>query len=241
MPTYSLDLESTGTDPAKDRIVQIAIIPIDPPGPATTRLVNPGIPIPPEATTVHGITDAHVAAEPLFYNFAKALREILTGADLITFNGRDFDIPMLAEEFARAGIDWEPTGRMLDTFQLYRHFHPRTLAAAVREYLGREHEGAHDAEADARAAAAVLNAMEHRHGLAGLPDDVARISAGDTVRIDLAGKLIRRADGEAVITIGKAKGKTVREEPGFARWMLAQSFTANTMKHVRAELARVGE
>ena len=233
MTLLSLDLETTGTDPATARIVEIAIVPVG--GEAKVRRINPGIPIPPEATAIHGITDADVAECPTFRQIARGVLSALDGVTLTGFNVRDYDVPVLAEEFHRAGIEWEPAG-VLDAFQVFRHFERRDLAAAVRFYLGREHVGAHGAEADARAAADVLGAQLARYAVD--LDAAAKITAGEESRIDLAGKLVRRADGEAVYAFGKVKGRTVREDPGFAAWMLRQDFTENTKRHVRAELAR---
>lgn len=209
----AIDLETTGTDPATARIVEIALV--DPDGTRRVRRINPGIPIPPEATAVHGITDADVADCPTFPQIARSLFYVLEGVQLTGFNVRDYDIPLLAEEFARAGMDWEPTAPVLDAFQVFRHHEPRDLAAAVRFYLGADHAGAHGAEADAVAAASVLGAQLARYDIS--LEDVARITAGEQPRIDLAGKLVRRADGEAVYAFGKVKGKTVREDPGFGR------------------------
>lgn len=231
LPLFALDTETTGTEPGA-RIVEVAVVPIDPPGPPRVRRLNPGIPIPAEATAVHGITDADVADCPRFAQVARGLADLLTGVDVVGFNVT-FDLVLLSEEFTRAGVDWTFNGRILDAMAVFKHYHPRDLSAAVRTYLGREHEGAHGAGSDAGAAAEVLRAQIAAHGID--LDEVARLSGADK-RVDLAGRLMRLPDGRVAYAIGKAKGTAVLDDPGFGRWMLKQDFPEDTKARIRAIL-----
>ena len=141
-PLAVLDTETTGVDPLTDRIVELAVVRLDPDGAARRyrRLVDPGVPIPPAATAVHGIADADVAGRPRFAAIADRLARRLDGCDLAGFNLRRFDLPLLAAEFARAGVAFDPADRaVVDAQQIYHAREPRDLAAAVRFYCGREH------------------------------------------------------------------------------------------------------
>lgn len=161
-PLAIYDLETTGTNPVTDKIVEISILKVFPNGTreARTRKLNPERPIPGEATAVHGITDAEVATQPTFKQIAKALFTYLSDCDLCTFNGKRFDVPLLAEEFARVQLDFP--GRqvaIVDVFDIYRLLNPRSLSAAVAQYLNREHTQAHSAEADTTVTFELLEAM----------------------------------------------------------------------------------
>lgn len=167
-PLVFMDIESTGVDPQKDRIVELSIVrfsPFDSPL-VKTRRFNPEGPIPAEATEVHGITDDDVAAEPRFRQCAQALLLLLDECDLAGFNIRRFDLPLLIAEFERAGHAFDHQGRrIIDALALYHLHEPRNLEAAVFHYLGRAHTGAHGAEADTLATAEVLAAQVTRYGL----------------------------------------------------------------------------
>ncbi|MGD2124271.1 MAG: 3'-5' exonuclease, partial [Gemmatimonadota bacterium] len=142
-PLAFLDLETTGLSTVSDRIVELAIIRVSPQGDVLERVrrFNPGIPISPEATAVHGITDEEVADEPPFPARAKALAELLEPCDMAGFNIRRFDLPMLLAEFKRAGVSFSVQGRrLLDAQLVFHREEPRDLSAAARFYLGREHE-----------------------------------------------------------------------------------------------------
>ena len=234
MKIIHLDLETTSADITSARIVQIAFA-IDNEEPRK-RLINPGVPIPAEATAVHGITDEMVADAPTFRQVARALLEKLTEADVISgFNIESFDLPLLSEEFARVGIVW-PAERpkIIDVYKLYTHWYPRKLANAVATYCGREQTAAHDAGGDVIDSRDVLAVMQQRPDFA-----EALVETHDKGQIDLAGKLVRDADGDALYTFGQHKGRKLREEPGFARWMLSKDFAADTKRAVEAELARI--
>lgn len=168
-PLVFIDSETTGTDTQKDRIVELSLVIFRPRGeePETrTRRLNPECSIPAEATAVHGITNDDVADCPYFRNIADGLLDLLDGCDLAGTNIRRFDLPILVAEFERTGRRFDLDGvRILDTQNVFHKEEPRTLEAAVRLYLGREHDGAHGAEADAIASADVLFAQIERYGL----------------------------------------------------------------------------
>ena len=233
-PLISLDLETTGLDPERDRIVEISRVKSAPAGTrdVRTRRLHPGMPIPPAATAVHGITDADVADCPRFAQVARPLAAFLEGCDVTGFNVERFDLPMLAGEFRRAGVTYPTAGlRVVDSFRLYLRREPRDLASAVRFYCGREHEGLHSAEADAIAAADVLLAQLERYQ--DLPDDVDGLARAARPEpepdwIDADGKLVWRS-GEAAIGFGRHRDRLLRElaatQADYLRWILAQEFS----------------
>ena len=233
---FHFDLETTGVDPAKDRIVQIAYAMGN--EEPRKRLINPGIPIPAEATAIHGITDEMVANAPTFGQIAKALLEKLDRADCISgFNILSFDLPLLSEEFARVGITWPVKRlRIIDVYKLYSHWYPRKLANAVATYCGREQTAAHDAAGDVIDCRDVLSVMQNRSDFAEVLDTTHNVG-----QIDLAGKLVRDQEGYAVYTFGKHKGQRLCDQPGFARWMLGVDFPVDTKRAVELELARINQ
>ncbi len=161
-PIVFFDLETTGTDPAWDRIVEIAVLRIEPDGRSEVRArrVNPERPIPPEATAVHGIRDEDVREAPTFRQIARSLLAFIGDADLAGYNLRRFDLPLLERELRACGLDLGVSRRwVVDVMTIFHKKEPRDLEAAVRFYLRREHEGAHGAEADVLAAAEVLDAQ----------------------------------------------------------------------------------
>ena len=247
-PLAILDLETTGTDPVADAIVEVAVVRVDLDGrrTSTVRRVNPERPIPPEASAVHGITDADVAHEPTFRAIAARLHRHLEGCDIGGFHVLGFDIPMLWEHFHRAGIEWNvDLERVVDAGVIFRHLEPRDLAGAVRFYLGRELEGAHGARADAEATLEVLEAILGRYPrfTPGVINAEVQLASryDEQPALDVAGKVRLRADGEAVYTFGQAKGRTVREDPGFARWVLnKEGFSVHTKRVLRWALRRIG-
>ncbi|MBI4370723.1 MAG: 3'-5' exonuclease [Elusimicrobia bacterium] len=224
------DLEATGVDPLNDRIVDVCVLRREPDGQETvfSELVDPGVPIPPEAASVHGITDAMVAGRPSFKDLAPRLLAALAGADLSGFNAVKYDVPLLAAEFKRVGVDWPAADvRVVDSFVLFSRKQPRDLGAAYAFYCGKSLAGAHRAEADTRAAAEVLWAQLDRYP--DLPRDVPGLQAWcaqrkpNDSRVDEEGKFAWR-HGEAVFAFGnKHKGKTLREvaraDPGYLTWM----------------------
>jgi DNA polymerase-3 subunit epsilon len=243
-PLAILDLETTGTDPQVDRIVEISVLKIHPDGrheQLTTRL-NPGMPIPPAATAVHGIDDAAVAAAPAFAEVAGRVLDFLDGCDLGGFNLKRFDLRLLYTECSRAGRTLPLEGRgVIDAMEIFHTYERRDLAAAVRFYCGREHADGHQAAADVRATVDVLDAMLARY--ADLPRTVAGLhlhfKVPDTV--DSSG-CFTRVEGEIRFAFGKYRGQPLHliavRKPDYLEWMLNQSFFDDTKQVVREALTR---
>ena len=227
-PLIFFDLETTGLNFKNDRIVELALIKITPQGDVLERVrrFNPGIPIPAEATAVHGITDADVADEAPFCARARALADMMEGCDLAGFNVRRFDIGMLVAEFARCGIRFEMEGRrVVDMQNIFHHEEPRDLSAAARFYLGREHDEAHTALGDIRTSAAVLGAQLQRYPQ--IPRDLDGLHAYCQEYFPLRTEVDRwftsEEDGR-VFKRGKHQGRRLdevaRTEPDYLRWMM---------------------
>ena len=236
-PIVFLDLETTGVDPAKDRIVEVSLVKVQPDGSeeVKTRRINPGMPIPPESTQVHGITDDDVKDEPRFEQIAKSLAAYIEGCDLAGYNSNKFDIPVLVEEFLRAGVDVDLKKRkFVDVQTIFHKMEQRTLVAAYRFYCDRELEGAHSAEADTLATYEVLKAQLDRYP--DLENDVeflARFTEQNRCA-DYAGRILYDKDDVEVFGFGKYKGRPVaevfREEPGYYSWMMNGDFPMYTKK-----------
>lgn len=217
-----VDCETTGTDPASDRVVEVAVVRD---GARRVWRVNPGVPIPPEATAVHGIADGDVAACPRFADVAREVVGALAGCVVVTFNGRAFDLPLLRAECERAGFAWPlADAPVVDVLTLDRELTRHTLAGCVRRWCGREHIGAHGAEADAAATLDVLRAMLAAHPMT-LAELVA-LSGGNAATP--CGRVLWGDDGRAVWGFGKCKGAAINSDTGFARWVAAkQDFPAD--------------
>jgi DNA polymerase-3 subunit epsilon len=223
------DLEATGTDPLRDRIVQIALVRLKVDG-ARERfdsLVNPERPIPPAAIAIHHITDEMAAQAPTLRVLAPKIRELFDGADLGGFNIRGYDLPMLQAELARVAKPLDMEGRrVVDAMTIFHKLEPRTLGRAYEFYCGKLLEKAHDATADAEASLDVFLAqVERYHGRPGRPDlaqDIAGLHDFCDLNVDALGKLNWR-EGEAAFSFGKYRGKTLREvlelEPGYIQWL----------------------
>lgn len=235
-PLVFFDLETTGTDTAKDRIVEISVLKVHPNGTEETRTrrVNPEMPIPQGATDVHGITDEDVKNEPTFKQIAKSLADFMEGADIAGFNSSRFDIPLLAEEFLRAGVDFDFSKRkMIDVQIIFHKKEQRTLEAALKFYCGKELEDAHSAEADTRATYEVLKGQLDKYDdLENDIDFLAKEFSAYNNNVDLAGRIILNEDGIEVFNFGKHKGRSVVEvlktEPSFFAWMMDADFPLNT-------------
>lgn len=242
-PLAFFDLETTGTRPDADRIVEICIVVVHPDGTDTryTRRVNPGIPIPAGATAVHGIHDADVAEEPPFGDILPEVDRLLEGADLAGFNVISYDLPLLEAEYSRAGRPFRRDGRRLvDAQRIFHLREPRTLSGAVRFYVGREHEGAHGAEADVLATVEVLDAQLERYDdLPRSVDGLARASIPEDW-VDAQGK-IRWSGEEALLDVGKHRGRSLRDlardDPSYLRWIAEKSdFPADTRRIIAEAL-----
>jgi DNA polymerase-3 subunit epsilon len=239
-----IDLETTGIDPQKDRIVEIGVLKLLPAGgrEQLTRRINPGMPIPPGATAVHGISDADVAGAPRFEEIADALLALLDGCDFCGFNLKRFDLRVLHAEFARAGRTLSLEGRsVIDAMEIFHRYEPRDLGAAVRFYLGREHSGAHSASGDVQATAQVLDAMLARY--AGLPRTVTGLHQHfvDPGCVDSDG-FFARVGGQLRFAKGKYRGQPLDHvaatRPDYLEWMLRESLFGDTRAIVKEALAR---
>ena len=234
-PIIFFDLETTGTNITHDRIVEISIIKVLPSGEEQerTRRINPEMPIPAEATAIHHITDADVANEPTFRHLAKSLAEIFADCDIAGFNSNRFDIPLLLEEFHRAGIvlDLSKT-RFVDVQTIYHKMEPRNLSAAYKYYCGQDLEAAHSANADTRATLEVLKAQLDKYPE--LTNDVKALSefSCHNRNVDFAGRLIYNDANKEVINFGKYKGQlaedVLRRDPGYYSWVQQGDFQQNT-------------
>lgn len=244
-PLAFFDIEATGATPRADRIVEIAILRLLPNGQQDFHnyRVNPGMPIPPEATRIHGISDADVASCPLFPAIAKELLALLENCDLAGYNVSRFDIPMLQEEFLRAGITFDIEGRrVIDPQRVFHRRVPRDLTAALAYYCNEMHLDAHGAEADVRATLRVLEAQFERYP--DLPQDMDALhdycNPRDPSWADRTGRL-RWAEGVIVLNFGKKKGTPLREvmrdDPGFVKWILRSDFPRDTKDLIENAMA----
>ena len=240
-PLVVFDIESTGTSPRKDRIIELAAIKVSPEGSEERKcwLLNPGIPIPPETTAIHGITDEIVKDCPTFADKANEIFEFFRDCDLSGFNADRFDIPCLEEEFARVGLNFAATARRhVDVQRIYHKMEPRDLTAAVKFYLGRPHEGAHGAEADAAATLEVLKAQMEKYPA--LPKTSAEMDEylvpHDPLNADRNG-MLRWKDGELTVNFGKKKGESLTKlmlnEPNYLRWLMKGDFDSEVRMIVK--------
>ena len=243
-PLVFFDLETTGTDPARDKIVEISVLRITTDGEreSRTRRVDPGRPIPSGATAVHGIRDEDVRDAPKFRQIARGLVDFLDDADLAGFNIARFDVPLLERELKEAGFDLGLSGRRLvDAMSIYHRKERRDLSAAVKFYLDREHAGAHAAEDDVLAAVDVLDAQLERYD--DLPRDVAELDAWirpvPQDAVDHRGKFVWR-EGEVTFAFGRHHGRTLREvakdAPDYLEWILGTDFPADARELVAGAL-----
>ena len=236
-PLIIFDIESTGLDVSKDRIVEISAMKIFPDGKEDirTRRLNPGIPISPEATVIHGITDEDVKDCPVFKAIARNLAAFLEGCDLAGYNSLKFDLPLLAEEFLRVGITIDfHKRRMIDVQNIFHRMEQRTLVAAYKFYCNSELNNAHSAEADARATYEVLKAQLDKYpDLQNEVDFLAEFSTR-TRNFDYAGRIIEGENKEPVFNFGKYKGRKVKDvlstDTAYYAWMMNGDFTLDTKR-----------
>lgn len=257
LPFVTFDLETTGLDTACDRIIQIGIQRITLDNTAPLRgfepehvlyksPVNPQRPIPARVTEITGITDAMVATAPTFAAIAEEVRKLIgDNCYIVGFNHLNFDIPVLWEEFHRCGIAWDVKLPLcIDVGNLFRKVEPRTLAALVKKLFGEELAEAHDASADATATFRCLGAMAEKYPeLTNLgASELAAFSKMDDLdgqpveRVDLAGLLVRDAQGVVRYTHKKVRGVALADDPGYAEWMLRGGFSENTKQAIIREL-----
>ena len=235
-PIVFFDLETTGIDVAKDRIVELCYIKVFPNGneESKTMRINPTVHIPEHTTEIHGITDDDVKDCPTFAQIAKNLYKTLEGCDLAGFNSNRFDIPLLVEEFLRCGIDFDLTKRkFIDVQTIYHKLEQRTLTAAYKFYCGKDLTNAHSADADTRATLEVLEAQLDKYPDV-LQNDINFLDefSKTNKNVDFAGRIIYNDKGEEVFNFGKHKGKLVKDilkkEPSFYNWMMQGDFALNT-------------
>ncbi len=243
-PLVVFDIESTGTSPRKDRIIELAAIRVMPDGTEESRcwLLNPTIHIPEETTAIHKIADEDVKDCPTFADKAAEIFEFFRDAALSGYNADRFDIPMLEEEFARVGMNFGAGARPhIDVQRIYHKKEPRDLSAALKYYCGREHSGAHGAEADTRATLDVLKAQLERYD--DLPDTVAALdeylAPHDPLNADRNG-MLRWKDGELTINFGKKKGEKLKDlmfnEPKYLKWIVGGDFDSDVRMIVKDAL-----
>ncbi|WP_297949304.1 3'-5' exonuclease [Porphyromonas sp.] len=239
-PLVFFDIESTGLSPEKDRIVEISLIKVYPDGheEVRTRRINPECHIPEESTAVHGITDDDVRDCPTFRQVAKSLASMIQGCDIAGYNSNRFDVPLLGEEFIRAGVEVDFSRcRFIDVQTIFHKMERRTLEAAYKFYCEKDLTEAHSAEADTRATLEVLKAQLDRYP-EDLQNDVEFLSSFTTQQrnLDLAGRFVYNEKDEVVINFGKHKGTPVAEvlkkEPGYYDWVMKADFSEDTKQHL---------
>lgn len=248
-PIAFFDLEATGTNISTDRIVEISIVKVHPDGGQEiyTKRVNPTIPIPLETSLIHGIYDKDIKAEKTFKELAREIHQFIGQSDLAGFNVLKYDIPLLVEEFLRAGIEFDLDKRnLLDAQKIFFMMEKRNLSAAYKFYCGRILENAHSAEADTLATLEVFKAQIERYigeEMEDLQGNKVGIFENDMKKlhdllnekmVDLAGRFVFNSKGEEVFNFGKQKGKTIaqvlKEEPGYYDWMMRGDFPLDTKR-----------
>lgn len=249
IPLCFFDLEATGTNISRDRIVEIAVVKVMPSGEILRKsnVINPTIPIPAETTAIHGITNEQVADKPTFKEVAREYAKFMEGCDLAGFNILKFDVPLLVEEFLRADVEFDyQKKKIIDSQKIFHLMEKRTLSAALMFYCGKKIEKAHSAEADTMATVDVLMAQIERYNGQEVTDGLERkvgviendmeslskLVADDLV--DLAGRMVRNSKGDIIFNFGKHKNKLVmdvfKEEPAYYEWMMNGDFPLDTKR-----------
>lgn len=245
-PIIFFDLEATGTNPQVDKIVEICVAKLMPGGESEvkTRRVNPGIPIPAETTEIHGITDKDVANEPSFSAIAASLNLYFENCDIAGYNIIRFDVPLLCNEFKRAGLNFSIEGRrLIDAQTIFHKMEPRTLSAAYSFFCGKNLEDAHSAEADVLATVAVLDAELEKYSK--LPRSIDELhdfcNPSDPKWIDSTGKFKWNDNNEVIVAFGKNKGILLKDiasqNPNFLSWMARMDFAEDAKKIAKDALA----
>ena len=235
-PIIFFDLETTGIDVAKDRIVELCYIKVFPNGneESKTMRINPGMHIPEASSEIHGIYDEDVKDCPTFGEVAEELKKTIEGSDLAGFNSNRFDVPMLVEEFLRAGQDIDLSKcRLVDVQNIYHKLERRTLIAAYKYYCGKDLENAHSADADTRATYEVLKAqLDHYPN--DLQNDIAFLADYSRMNrnVDFSGRFVYDDNDTIIINFGKYKGQplidVLRRDPGYYSWIEQGDFALNT-------------
>lgn len=238
-PLAFFDVETTGLNISSDRIIEISILKIFPPDgnkkDSKTLRINPTIPIPPVVSKIHGIYDEDVKDKPTFPQVANELADFFSDSDLAGYNCNHFDIPLLMEEFLRAGIDFDMRDRkIVDVQTIFHRKEERTLSAAYKFYCSKKLANAHSAESDIHATAEILEGQLERY--ADLKNDVSYLHkySSRSPRVDFAGRIVYGEKGEMVFNFGKHAGKKVEDvfskEPSYYGWMMKGDFTLHTKK-----------
>jgi DNA polymerase-3 subunit epsilon len=236
-PIIFFDLETTGINVASDRIVEISYLRVDLNGNESSKTlrVNPGRPIPQEASNIHGISDDDVKDSPSFNEVGRTIARDFEGCDLAGYNSVKFDIPLLAEEFLRVGIEIDLQRRkFVDVQIIFMKMEQRTLAAASKFFLGKELKDAHSAEADTMATYEILQAQLDRYS--NLENDIGMLAefSAHNRNVDFAGRIIYNDEDVEVFNFGKHKGKPVSDvlanDPGYYGWMMKGDFPLYTKK-----------
>ncbi|CAM4433484.1 DNA polymerase-3 subunit epsilon [Pedobacter westerhofensis] len=239
-PIAFFDIESTGLDTANDRIVELAICKLHPDYSTDnfSWLINPQMLIPAEATAIHGITNDMVFGEPTFNDLSLHIWGILNNCDFGGFNSNQFDIPMLYNEFVRAGLAFDySTIRFIDCGNIFKRKEPRTLAAAVEFYCKYELANAHSAAADINATVSVfLKQLEKYKDLPSDIDSLALYCNHDKPVLDLSGKFTIDKDGDIVFNFGSKRGVKAKNDHGYLQWMYSKDFAPDTVRIIESML-----
>lgn len=240
-PIIYFDIESTGVETETARIVELACIKynVDGTREEKTILVNPGVPIPIEASDVHGITDEMVKDKPFFKQYSQAIRNWFDGCDLAGFNSDNYDIPLLSAEFERSGlegINWNPN--LLDIMKLYRLLYPNTLSDVYKRLTGKELEGAHGALVDIIGTKEIADILipklkEVTEETLETISDIDSFMQGDKKRFDLASKMYKDTDGVVKWNFSKNKDNAVLADLGFVNWFMGQGFPQESKNKIR--------
>ncbi len=244
-PIAFLDLETTGINITNDRVVEIAIVKIQVDGSKQLKrkLLNPTIPIPKASSDIHGITDEMVKDAPTFKQVANELKQFMDNCDLGGYNSNRFDLPVLIEEFSRAGTTFNIDGRkMVDVQKVFHQMEQRTLSAAYKFYCNKTLEGAHGAEADATATWEILEAQIERYpNLGDTVETIVKFTGEDDI-VDFARRFVKDDKGVEIFNFGKHKGKSIaqvmKEEPQYYDWMMKGDFAINTKQKLTEILNR---
>jgi len=244
-PLAFIDLETTGINITSDRILEIAVVKIlvDGSKQVKRKLLNPMIPIPVSSSNIHGITDEMVKDAPTFKQVANEIKQFIDNCDMGGYNSNRFDLPLLIEEFSRAGINFNIDGRkMVDVQKVFHLMEQRTLSAAYKFYCNKTLEGAHGAEVDATATWEILDAQIERYPTMGdTVESIVKFTGEDDI-VDFARRFIKDDKGVEIFNFGKHKGKPVakvlKEEPQYYDWMMKGDFALNTKQKLMEILNR---